>query len=108
MRPVVVTAQDGVNSGNSVVVPMDYHCNPFSVGFGCVVTSGTPTFKVQHTFDDVLNSSVTPTWFDHPSVTGKTANTDGNYAFPVRGIRVVVTAGTGVVTITIIQSGTWG
>src|SRR5574337_749933 len=107
MRPITVTAQDGVNSGNSVTVPMDYRCNPFSIGFGCVVTSGTPTFKVQHTFDDVLNPAVTPTFFDHPSVTGKVANTDGNYAFPIRGMRVVVTAGSGVVAATILQSGTW-
>lgn len=105
MRPMSVTAQNGVNSGNSPTAPLNYLITPFNIGFGCVISSGTPTFKVQHTFDNVLDPSVTPTWFDHPIVIGKTSNTDGNYAFPVRATRVVVTAGTGVVVMTILQAG---
>lgn len=88
--------------GTSAWIPVDYTQNAFAIGFGCV-TSGTVTYDVQHTFDDIQNSSVTPIAFTHSTVTGKIANQDGNYAFPIKAIRLNVTAGTGTVTITILQ-----
>jgi hypothetical protein len=83
---------------------MNIHNSPFNVGLGVVVT-GTVTYSIQHTFDDVFNPTVTPTWFNHPSLASLTVNTDGNYAFPVRAIKVLVTAGSGTATATIIQAG---
>lgn len=88
--------------GTSAWIPVDYTQNAFAIGFGCV-TSGTVTYDVQHTFDNIQDSTVTPTAFTHTSVVNKTANQDGNYAFPIRAIRLNVTAGTGSVTITILQ-----
>jgi len=88
--------------GTSAWIPVDFTQNAFAIGFGCV-TSGTVTYDVQHTFDNIYDSTVTPTAFTHSSVTGKTANQDGNYAFPIKAIRLNVTAGTGTVTITILQ-----
>jgi len=88
----------------SAPLPLDFRASSFQVGFGCVVT-GTLTYKVQHTFDDVQNPLVTPTWFDHPDVTSKTANADGNYAFPILAMRLNVTAYTsGSVTMSVLQS----
>jgi hypothetical protein len=85
---------------------MDHYRTPFNVGFGVVSPDGGTTYSVQHTFDDVLNSSVTPTWFDHTSyATPLSGNTNANYAFPVRAIRLNVAVGTGTVTATIIQAG---
>ena len=101
MRPIVL-AQTG--SGSSSAAPMDHYITPFNVGFG-VVTSGTVTYTVQHTFDDVFNAAVTPTWFSHPNIAAQTASADGNYAFPVRAIRVNVSSGSGTATLTIIQAG---
>ena len=101
MRPTTKTVT-GVAA--SPWIPLDTYTNPFNVGFGVVVT-GTATYTVQHTFDDVQNSAVTPTAFDHPSVAAQTTNKDGNYAFPVRAIRLSVTASTGSVTLTVIQAG---
>lgn len=101
MRPIVI-AQTG--AGSSASAPMNIHTSPFNVGFG-VVVSGTVTYSIQHTFDDVFNASVTPVWFSHPSVSSLTVNSDGNYAFPVRAIKVLVTAGTGTATATLIQAG---
>lgn len=101
MRPTVVPTVISVTS--SQAVPVDYHENGFGVGLGLVIT-GTGTYKVQHTFDNVQDPAVTPTWFDHSSLTGKTANADGNYAFPIRAIRLTCTAYTnGGGTLTIIQ-----
>lgn len=103
MRPV---SKSQTGTGSSGVIPLDHKTSPFNVGFG-VVASGTVTYKVQHTFDECITATPTD-WFDHSDVTAKTANADGNYAFPVRGIRVTVTAGTGTATITAIQAGNRG
>lgn len=65
----------------------------FGVGFGVVFSTapaGNLTVKVQHTFEDPESAS--STWFDHPYATGLTTNTDGNYAFPVRGVRLNCTS----------------
>ena len=101
MRPIVI-AQTA--AGSSASAPMNIHASPFNVGIG-VVVSGTVTYSIQHTFDDVFNSTVTPIWFTHPTLSAQTANADGNYAFPVRAIKVLVTAGTGSATATLIQAG---
>lgn len=103
MRPTSVTTNDA--SGGAITsawIPMDYVQAPFAVGIGCVVT-GTVNFTVQHTFDNVQDSAVTPTAFDHSTVAAKTANTDGNYAFPVRAVRLKQSSGSGSVTMTVIQ-----
>jgi hypothetical protein len=90
----------------SAWIPLDTNKVPFNIGFGVTIGAGALTYKVQHTFDDVQNSTVTPTAFDHPDVTGKTVNTDGNYAFPVRAVRLNVTAYTsGTAVLTLIQAG---
>ena len=98
-HPSIVT-QTG--TGTSAWIPVDHTQTYFSIGFGCVV-SGTVTYTIQHTFDDVFDSKVTPTAFDHSTLSGETTNQDGNYAFPIRAMRVNVTAGTGSVTVTILQ-----
>lgn len=98
-NPSIVT-QTG--TGTSAWIPVDYTQANFGIGFGCVV-SGTVTYDIQHTFDNIQDSSITPTAFTHGTVTGKTANQDGNYAFPIRAIRINITAGTGSVTLTVLQ-----
>lgn len=98
MRPTSVTLGSATTSEP---IPLDYRQSPFSVGIG-VVVSDTATFKVQHTFDNVLAGD-TPTWFDHADG-AKTASDDFNYAFPVMAIRLNVTNWTsGTVTMTVLQ-----
>lgn len=101
MRPIVISRTEAGSSGIAV---MDHYQSPFNVGIG-VVVDGTVNYDIQHTFDNVLDASVTPTWFTHPSMDGLTASADGNYAFPVRGIKILVNSGDGTVTATIIQAG---
>ena len=101
MRPIVVR-QTG--AGSSSAVPMDHYQSPFNVGFA-VVVDGTVNYTVQHTFDDIFDASVTPTWFNHPSIASQAANANGNYAFPVTALRVTVNSGSGPATMTIIQAG---
>jgi len=101
MRPVVVSK---TGTGSSSVVPLDHYQSPFNVGFG-VVVSGTVNYTVQHTFDDIFDASVTPVWFNHPTIASLAANADGNYAFPVRAVKVLVNSGAGTATMTVIQAG---
>lgn len=110
MRPIRVSANStdqGQGTSASPVIRMDTNLNPFQVGFGCVI-SGTPTYTVQHTFSDVFDTATSAyTWFNHPAVTATTGNADGNYAFPVRGIRVLMTGGAaGSVDLFVVQAGT--
>lgn len=104
MRPMTLTVT-GVAS--SSVQPMNVNTSPFNVGFG-VTLSGSLTFTVQHTFDDVWSPTFNPAtanWFNHAVVAGATAATDGNYAFPVTAIRIIGTSGAGTATMRLIQAG---
>lgn len=99
MRPQVIK-QTG--TGSTAWIPLDYKQSPFNIGFG-VVVNGTVTFDIEHTFDDVFDPAVTPTAFKHSTLVAQTTNKDGNYAFPIRAIRLNNTAGTGDTTLTILQ-----
>jgi hypothetical protein len=43
--------------------------------------------------------------FDHPTITGKTANSDGNLAFPVRAVRLNLTAWTSGTATMVLNEG---
>ena len=89
-------------TGSSSALVMNTNISPFNVGFGVVVT-GTVDYTVQHTFDDPATGFTT--WFSHPTVAGETANADGNYAFPVTGIKLLMNSGTGTATLNLVQAG---
>ena len=72
--------------------------NGISVG---VVITGTISIDVQHTLNDVFDSSVTPTWADHASLAAITASADGNYAYPVTAIRLLVNSLTAGATVSL-------
>lgn len=93
-------SQTGVGSSGSIVV--NTNISPVNIGFGVVVT-GTVNYTVQHTFDDPAVGF--STWFSHPTVASQTANADGNYAFPVTGIKVLVNSGSGTASLKLIQAG---
>jgi archaellum component FlaF (FlaF/FlaG flagellin family) len=86
---------------------MNLNTSPFNIGFGVVVT-GTVNYTVQHTFDDVNLTTFNPStavWFDHPTIAGLAVNADGNYAFPVTAIRLLVNSGGGTARLTLLQAG---
>lgn len=89
-------------TGSSSALVMNTNISPFNVGFGVVVT-GTVNYTIQHTFDDP--SVGFTTWFDHPTVASQAADADGNYAFPVTGIKILVNSGGGKATLNLIQAG---
>src|SRR5581483_7109148 len=104
MRPVyltVVGSTGGPNSdGNSAVVPLDYVQAPFNAQIATILVSGSATWSVQYTYDDIQN--VTPsTWFTLSGINGVTASTDASILAPVIGVRLHVTAGSGTVQIVV-------
>jgi hypothetical protein len=104
MRPVtlVVTGSPAASG----VYAVDTH-REGGIALG-VVISGTITYTVQHTFDDVFATAFDPataTWFNHPTLAGDSANEDSNYAYLPRGIRITTSAGTGSASLTIVQMG---
>jgi hypothetical protein len=100
-----IAAVSGASLSSNILV-MDPYISPFNVGFGVVVT-GTVSYKIQHTFDD-LQTVASPNWFTHPSFsTAQSTTQDGNYAFPVAAIKILTDANTntGTVKLTVIQAG---
>ena len=107
MRSVVYTV---TGIGNSNVMAPDTYISPFNVALNVTVT-GTITYTVQYTFDNVFAngySSASGNWISHPSLSAQTASKDSNIAYPVTGIRLNTSAGTGSATLTIIQAGGGG
>lgn len=104
MSRVSKVSVSSVAASSPIVI--DHLAESFAVGFGVTLGGGTMTYSVQHTFDDIFDPAVTPTWFNHDSVAAKVnVDDDGNYAFPVRAVRLNVTAHTGGTgTLTLIQA----
>lgn len=124
MRQIVVT-QTGV--GTSSIVPLDTYISPFQASISITTASGGE-FTVQHTYDDVFNTSITPTWYNTISSTADesyllqedgfqilqedgSALLTGDYAlsafidYPVSAVRLAVVSGNDAVKMTVLQAG---
>jgi VCBS repeat-containing protein len=94
--------------GASIMVPLDYIQNPFSVALGVLIDAAdTVDVTVQFTFDDIRAGDGTGpfTWFDHPDLTNVTADADGAYVAPVTATRLLTNSGTDPAINRIIQAG---
>ena len=102
------TVKVGVNGASaSGWVLLDHFKNPFAISLA-VDISGTTTYTVQHTFDDLqlLTDISSVKVFSHVEMAAKTADGDGNYAFPCTATRVIITSYTsGTTTFTVTQAG---
>lgn len=99
-------ASGGATTSNVYIVNR-YPTPGYSIGFGVIVT-GTVSYTVQHTFDDIASGAVLPAnavWFDHASVAAQTANKDGNYSYPCTAIRLRQASGNGSCRMVIAQAG---
>lgn len=76
------------------------HALPISIGIGSSVTSGSPNYTLQRTYDGSV-------WFDDATITGKTASFDGSFSLPVMALRMKYTVA-GTVTHTYIQHDKFG
>ena len=88
-------------------IPLDMFADGFSVSFGITLLQGGPiNTRVVHTFDDVFDPRVTPIELNHIDVTAASTAADGNYAYPVRAIRFVITSvgSAGSIRYTVMQA----
>lgn len=98
MQPIRKTTSaggGGTATGETIVLNWR-NDSPFNVSLICTIKSGSPTYTVQYTGDDVFAASFTPAgaaWINHPSLTGDTTNQDSNLSFPVTAVRLNITAG---------------
>lgn len=111
MRTVVVSVT-GV--GQTTPVPFDVYQAPSNAGMAALVT-GTVTYNIEVTADDILNNpayitnpNVTARWIALTGDTALTASKLENVAFPVKAVRVNITAGTGTVELTVNIAGLRG
>lgn len=106
MRPIVYTTPGGAHT--SPALPLDIHGRP-EVSLQADVT-GTVDYTIQQTLDDVFDTALTPTWFDHPdtNLVAQTVDRQGNYAYIPRAVRIAQASGAGTVKFTIIQAGITG
>ena len=88
--------------GTSPWIPMDYKQSPFSLGMS-VTVNGPITYTIEHTFDDIYNSNITPTVFKHPVLQSQAVSENGVYDFPIRAFRLKNTSGVGSTTVTFLQ-----
>lgn len=91
-------------TGSSSIYAADYFQTPFNIGIQAVLT-GTATFSVEYTLDDITDASVTPTWTAITGLSAVSASTNGQLTIPCRGIRLTIASGTGGVVATICQAG---
>ena len=124
MRQIVVST---TTTGVSAPVVLDTYISPCNVSIGVAMDSGSEIL-VEHTFSDVLNSAITPTWyptFSSASDEGFLLQEDGfailqensDYIltgnenvshfinFPVSAIRLNTFVNSGTVTMTVLQVG---
>jgi len=124
MRQIVVTE---TGTGSSNAIPLDTYISPFQVSIG-VAMDATSEVVIQHTFDNVLDASVTPTWYPTASSVSDdsyllqedgyqllqedgSALLTGDYAFsttimfPVSAVRLNTLSNGGTVTMTVLQAG---
>ena len=124
MRQQVITT---TTTGASSPVVLDTYIAPFQVSIGVAMSSGSDVL-IEHTFSNVLDSSVTPVWYPTTSSVadeGYLLQEDGfqilqedSYAlltgdqnfshyidFPVSAVRLNTTANGGTITRTVLQAG---
>lgn len=111
MRPTVVTVSA---VATSAPIPVNWRgtSGNFSLSLGVDLNPGVLTYTVEHTFDapgDFTSASdygTNATWRATTGLAGLTASNEGNIAFPVRAVRLNVTAYTsGSAELTVIQAG---
>lgn len=108
MRPVTVTVS---SIATSDPIPVNWRCTPFSMAIGVDLNPGVLTYTVEHTFDDpteftsASDYNSNATWRTTTGLSALTATDEGNIAFPIRAVRLNVTAFTsGSAEMTVIQA----
>lgn len=99
MRPQVISK---IGTGTTSWIPVDYRVAAFSLSLG-VVISGTVSYTVEYTLDNVLEAGTTATAFPVAGLTAQTVSAAGTITAPVMAVRLNIGTGSGSATLTILQ-----
>ena len=103
------TVSVGVNGvGSSIWNIVNWYTTPSNISYSCVLQTGAATFSIQYTYDDPNNlppSVAFPQPFNQPTIVAATATIDAASNDPITAWRLLISAGTGSVRATGIQSG---
>lgn len=102
-RTVSMTVDATAEPTASNWVPFDIYASPFNVSIGVAIGSaGSGTYRVEHTFHDVLRDPDGAVAHIHEDLDAETVNSDGNYAYPIAASRLVVVSAASAMTVTAI------
>ena len=93
--------------GTSTPIAVDDMQAPFNIGISAAQT-GTTTFNIEYSMQDPMAAGYTAggaTWFSMTGFAAITASAGGAFTTPCKAIRINLTAGTGTVTLTMVQAG---
>lgn len=94
---------------NTPWIVTDTFVEDFQASFMVEVVSGSPTYSVQVTYDELMQvGAPAPVAFDVTGLTGETTNQNGAVTEPVSGIRAQLTTGTGTIRLLVLQGGIGG
>jgi len=104
-----VSAGTGATAAYSRWLPVDGPGANSNAAVAAFV-SGTINYTVQHTFDNIFNSTETINVFniDDTNLVNATTSQDSNYLFSPRAIRILINSGTGSLVFYVNQSGLVG
>lgn len=94
-------------SGSSPVVPLDLYLTPFNVSLWAIAT-GTISYDVQYTEDDVFATSYNPetgNWVSLQGMDDATTSQQTILVSPVTAVRSLQNSGTGSLALRILQAG---
>lgn len=92
--PIKTNTQSITGVGTTTAIGI-HDTNDVKIAWMVVVT-GTVTYTLEHSLDDI-------NYIDNTDALNKTTNFDGNYILPVRSVRAKITAGTGTATLIVRQ-----
>jgi hypothetical protein len=98
MRPQTISIT-GV--GQTAWIPVDYTQDPVNISLHAEPAGNTVT--IEYTVDDVM-AGATAVAYPVTGMSGVTANTAGNVAFPIQAVRINQTLGAGTSVLKILQS----
>ena len=98
MQPVNATYS---TIATQIPISLDWRVVPFSVSYAVVYNGSTGSMTLDHTYDNVNDPTITPTWFSSAAIT---SNGEGTLTTPVQFVRANITALTGgTLTLKILQ-----
>ena len=90
------------NVGRSTVCAIDDFQVPVNVGVGARLASGSATFNIEYTLDNLDDIQY---WYVAPNFSALTATTGGEITIPCKAICINITSGTGTIVATVVQAG---